>query len=73
MRGNANAVPTHIKGLEAIAAVFGVGRPVVRRWALEGAPILFVGRRYQANYARLCLWLEQQYPARPRTASPKAL
>lgn len=59
-------IPSQIKGAEAIGAVFGVSRKTVRQWALDGAPIMYVGRCYQANYARLCLWLETQYTAAGR-------
>lgn len=54
--------PMHLKGAEVIAKRFGVSSKTVKRWAVEGAPIYNVGRKYQANYLRLSQWLEKKYP-----------
>lgn len=57
-------ITPHLKGIQAFVSIFGVSRETVRQWARDGAPIFLVGRRYQACYSRLCLWLEQRHQAR---------
>jgi len=56
-------ITPHLKGIQAFVSMFGVSRETVRQWARDGAPIFLAGRRYQACYSRLCLWLEQQHQA----------
>lgn len=58
----------HLKGAQAIGETFGVSRRTVRDWIARGAPIRFVGRRYQASYPELWQWLsekadEKRHPA----------
>ena len=50
----------HIVGREAIGRVFGVGPKTIDRWVEEGAPILLVGRKRQANYDDLWSWLARK-------------
>ena len=55
--------PVHIVGREAIGRVFGVGPKTIDRWVEEGAPILLVGRKRQANYDDLWSWLARKKQA----------
>ena len=50
--------PVHMRGAEEIAAVFGVHVKTVREWKADGAPILMLGKKYQANYYDLWEWLK---------------
>lgn len=50
-------VPIHIKGAGEIAAIFGVARETVIRWAKDGAPIRKIGKKYQARYDQLWNWI----------------
>lgn len=52
--------PVHICGAEEIAAVFMVKVDAVREWQRNGAPIVRIGKRYQANYHDLWEWLKKQ-------------
>ncbi len=54
----------HLRGAERIAAVFGVSRETVVNWAVRGAPVLLIGRTYQACYADLWEWLKHNIPRR---------
>lgn len=53
--------PAHLRSAEAISGTFGVSRATVKKWVREGAPISFVGRKYQADYTSLCAWLVTAY------------
>lgn len=48
----------HMRGAEEIAAVFGVHVKTVREWKADGAPIMMLGKKYQANYYDLWEWLK---------------
>ena len=52
--------PVHMCGAEEIAAVFGVHVKTVRDWKADGAPILMLGKKYQANYYDLWEWLKRK-------------
>lgn len=56
-----NERPAHLKGAKEIARVFGVTCKTVARWTREGAPILQIGRKYQASYDDLWKWLKRRY------------
>lgn len=49
----------HLCGTRSIARTFGVGRSTVTAWKEAGAPILQVGKSYQASYAELWNWLKE--------------
>lgn len=53
--------PTHLRGAEEIGGTFGVSRATVVKWVREGAPISYVGRKYQADYTSLSAWLADAY------------
>lgn len=50
--------PVHLRGAEEIAQVFGVTVDRVREWRRKGAPIVRIGKRYQASYFDLWEWLK---------------
>lgn len=50
--------PVHLRGAEEIAQVFGVHIRTVREWKDAGAPIIVLGKKYQANYFDLWEWLK---------------
>ena len=57
-RGNLSLLaPVHLTGADNIARTFEVGRKTVLQWAREGAPIIYIGRKYQADYNKLWDWL----------------
>lgn len=49
----------HLCGARSIARTFGVSRSTVAAWKEAGAPILQVGKSYQASYAELWNWLKE--------------
>lgn len=51
--------PDHLCGARAIARVFSVSRGTVARWKEAGAPIVRVGKCFQAQYAELWAWLKR--------------
>lgn len=50
--------PMHLRGAEEIARVFGVKPTTIRHWRELGAPIVLLGKKYQANYQDLWEWLK---------------
>ncbi len=50
----------HLKGAREIAKTFGVKVDTVRQWHKSGAPIFFLGKKYQTNYAELWNWLKDR-------------
>ena len=46
-----------LSGADAIAATFGVRRDTVIGWRRDGAPIVLVGNKLQAEYNALMQWL----------------
>lgn len=56
-------VGNHLKGKNSIATRFGVSSRTVLLWIKDGAPIAFVGKKYQANYEVLMDWLVRVFPA----------
>lgn len=58
----------HMRGKETIMACFGVSSRTVSEWIRCGAPIYYQGRKYQANYERLSIWLERKFRKRPAAA-----
>ena len=52
--------PVHMRGAEEIASVFRVNADTVREWKAAGAPIVLIGRRYQASYYDLWEWLKRR-------------
>lgn len=54
--------PHHLCGAKTIARMFGVGRKTVAEWKDRGAPIVYVGKKYQANYSELWRWLKVNIP-----------
>lgn len=59
MRRDEVALPglVHLRGADNIAAIFGVGRKTVLQWIKDDAPIVYIGRKYQADYNKLWDWL----------------
>jgi phage terminase Nu1 subunit (DNA packaging protein) len=55
--------PLHLKRKEDIADIFGVNPETVKEWAKDGAPIVLVGNKYQADYHALFHWLTKNRPA----------
>lgn len=53
-------VGLHMKGAEEIAEVFGVKVDTVRKWQRDGAPIIRIGKKFQASYFDLWMWLKDQ-------------
>lgn len=51
--------PLHLRGTRTIARTFGVSRSTVTAWREAGAPILQVGKCYQASYRELWNWLKK--------------
>lgn len=51
-------VRLHLRSSEEIAQVFGVTLESVREWRKQGAPIVLLGKKYQANYFDLWQWLK---------------
>lgn len=49
----------HLCGARSIARTFGVGRSTVTAWKEAGAPILQIGKTYQASYMELWSWLKE--------------
>ncbi len=45
---------------DAIRRAFGVSKETVAAWRRAGAPIIWVGRRYQARYDALWGWLAER-------------
>lgn len=52
--------PMHLRGAEEIARIFGVKPTTVRHWREMGAPIVLLGKKYQANYQDLWQWLKSR-------------
>lgn len=48
----------HLCGAASIASMFGVSKKTISRWRERGAPIICVGKKYQACYAELWCWLK---------------
>ena len=48
----------HLCGASTIANMFGVSKKTISRWREMGAPIICVGKKYQACYAELWHWLK---------------
>lgn len=63
----------HLPTAKEIAKTFGVGLRTVREWRENGAPIVFIGKRLQANYYQLFEWLRmnQQKPKADRQQEHK--
>ncbi len=57
--GTPDASSLHLCGARSIARTFGVGRSTVTAWKEAGAPILQVGKSYQASYMELWNWLKE--------------
>lgn len=55
---NRAKISHHLCGAREIAAIFGVSRKTVAVWQKRGAPILYVGKKYQASYPELWNWLK---------------
>lgn len=51
---------SHLQNAETIAEVFGVSRRTVVQWIADGAPIVMVGKKNQANYRELWEWIKEQ-------------
>lgn len=52
--------PVHLRSTKEIAQVFGVKAATVRHWRELGAPIVLLGKKYQANYQDLWQWLKSR-------------
>ncbi len=52
--------PIHLRGAEEIARIFAVKPTTVRHWREMGAPIVLLGKKYQANYQDLWQWLKSR-------------
>ena len=50
----------HLQSMEVIAQTFGVKTGTVKGWRDKGAPILRIGKRFQASYFDLWEWLKRQ-------------
>lgn len=60
MREDVANIGEHLCGADAIARKFRVKRGQVQKWHKAGAPIVYLGKKYQANYAELWEWLKQR-------------
>lgn len=62
--------PLHLKRKEEIAETFFVSPETVVEWAKDGAPIVLVGNKYQADYHSLFHWLIENRPAFKNLSTP---
>lgn len=62
--------PEHLVSLAAICGKFGVGQRTVREWTEAGAPIVFDGRQYSAEYNQLQNWRVEHSRKTLSTPSP---
>lgn len=51
----------HFCSISEIAKFFGVSEDTVREWREAGAPLFFIGKKWQANYYELWEWLKEYY------------
>ncbi len=62
-KNNGSSTPlnsVHLRNTKEIAQVFGVKAATVRHWREMGAPIVLLGKKYQANYQDLWQWLKSR-------------
>ena len=70
-RAEAQARPETLKGWKEIAAYLGEPVSVVKRWALEGMPVVEQGRLVTTSPEQLDIWLRREVGKPVRVVNPQ--